>query len=174
MGHITQAVRSGMEQKQHEWMQAVTEALSDLLAARVAQATLLEAMMVSHPDPVMLRKAWDELSSQRIAYVAQKKRWPPIHGRWMPTRSSSSRPGKKNSAATFRVRRMRGARMRKPVGQLSIRATQWRWAGRVWPLCMTLAQAGASDCGGSRSWLPGLRSVGADVVFGDQRSRCSC
>ncbi len=73
MGHITQAVRSGMEQKQHEWMQAVTEALSDLLAARVAQATLLEAMMVSHPDPVMLRKAWDELASQRIAYVAQKK-----------------------------------------------------------------------------------------------------
>lgn len=47
-----------MEQKQHEWMQAVTEALSDLLAARVAQATLLEAMLVSHPDPVMLRKAW--------------------------------------------------------------------------------------------------------------------
>lgn len=65
--------RLGMEQKQQEWMQAVTEALSDLLAARVAQATLLEAMMVSHPDPVMLRKAWDELSSQRIAYVAQKK-----------------------------------------------------------------------------------------------------
>ncbi|AKC77557.1 hypothetical protein [Xanthomonas arboricola] len=68
-----QAIRLGMEQKQQEWMQAVTEALSDLLAARVAQATLLEAMMVSHPDPVMLRKAWDELSSQRIAYVAQKK-----------------------------------------------------------------------------------------------------
>ncbi|NIK34748.1 hypothetical protein FHY15_003941 [Xanthomonas arboricola] len=58
-----QAIRLGMEQKQQEWMQAVTE----------AQATLLEAMMVSHPDPVMLRKAWDELSSQRIAYVAQKK-----------------------------------------------------------------------------------------------------
>ncbi|EKQ58733.1 hypothetical protein MOU_20985 [Xanthomonas citri pv. malvacearum str. GSPB1386] len=70
---MTQASWLDMEQKQHEWMQAVTEALSDLLAARVAQATLLEAMLVSHPDPVMLRKAWDELSSQRIAYVAQKK-----------------------------------------------------------------------------------------------------
>ncbi|MEA9612294.1 hypothetical protein [Xanthomonas campestris] len=70
---ITQTTWLGMEQKQHEWMQAVTEALSDLLAARVAQATLLEAMLVSHPDPGMLRKAWDELSSQRIAYVAQKK-----------------------------------------------------------------------------------------------------
>ncbi|MEA0759458.1 hypothetical protein JH271_06740 [Xanthomonas campestris pv. campestris] len=70
---MTQATWLGMEQKQHEWMQAVTEALSDLLAARVAQATLLEAMLVSHPDPGMLRKAWDELSSQRIAYVAQKK-----------------------------------------------------------------------------------------------------
>lgn len=54
-------------------MRAVTDALSDLLAARVAQATLLEAMLVSHPDPVTLRKAWDELSSQRIAYVAQQK-----------------------------------------------------------------------------------------------------
>ncbi|AXM40447.1 hypothetical protein [Xanthomonas oryzae] len=70
---IAQATGLDMEQKQHEWMQAVTEALSDLLAARVAQATLLEAMLVSHPDPVMLRKAWDELSSQRIAYVAQNK-----------------------------------------------------------------------------------------------------
>ncbi|MBV6810515.1 hypothetical protein KWH19_12110 [Xanthomonas campestris pv. pennamericanum] len=70
---MTQASWLDMEQKQHEWMQAVTEALSDLLAARVAQATLLEAMLVSHPDPVTLRKAWDELSSQRIAYVAQKK-----------------------------------------------------------------------------------------------------
>lgn len=115
--------RLGMEQKQQEWMQAVTEALSDLLAARVAQATLLEAMMVSHPDPVMLRKAWDELSSQRIAYVAQKRRSPPIRGRWMPTRLSSSRRGKKSSAATFRVRRMQGARMREPARQQSSRAT---------------------------------------------------
>lgn len=62
-----------MDQQHHDWMQAVTDALSDLLAARVAQATLLEAMLVSHPDPVALRKAWDELSSQRIAYVAQNK-----------------------------------------------------------------------------------------------------
>ncbi|MCC8537473.1 hypothetical protein ACI6Q5_03840 [Xanthomonas codiaei] len=62
-----------METHNHEWMQAVTDALSDLLAARVAQATLLEAMLVSHPDPAALRKAWDELSSQRIAYVAQNK-----------------------------------------------------------------------------------------------------
>lgn len=62
-----------MEHKQHEWMQAVTEALSDLLAARVAQATLLEAMLVSHPDPAMLRQVWDELASQRIAYVAHQK-----------------------------------------------------------------------------------------------------
>ncbi|MFA0922664.1 hypothetical protein [Xanthomonas fragariae] len=62
-----------MENRNQEWMQAVTEALSDLLAARVAQATLLEAMLVSHPDPAALRIAWDELSSQRIAYVAHKK-----------------------------------------------------------------------------------------------------
>ncbi|KAB7770867.1 hypothetical protein [Xanthomonas maliensis] len=62
-----------MEQHQAEWMQAVTEALSELLAARVAQATVLEALLVSHPDPVSFRKAWDALSSQRIAYVAQKK-----------------------------------------------------------------------------------------------------
>ncbi|WP_349657288.1 hypothetical protein [Xanthomonas sp. 10-10] len=70
---MTQATWLGTEQKQHDWMQAVTEALSDLLAARVAQATLLEAMLVSHPDPVTLRKAWDELSSKRITYVAQNK-----------------------------------------------------------------------------------------------------
>ncbi|MCS3746052.1 hypothetical protein [Xanthomonas sp. 3793] len=62
-----------MDNRNQEWMQAVTDALSDLLAARVAQATLLEAMLVSHPDPVALRKAWDELSSQRIAIVAQNK-----------------------------------------------------------------------------------------------------
>ncbi|MCC4602294.1 hypothetical protein HG421_04920 [Xanthomonas campestris pv. badrii] len=62
-----------MDTQNHEWMQAVTDALSDLLAARVAQATLLEAMLVSHPDPAALRKAWDELSSQRIAVVAQNK-----------------------------------------------------------------------------------------------------
>ncbi|MCE4372733.1 hypothetical protein [Xanthomonas hortorum] len=62
-----------MDNRNQEWMQAVTDALSDLLAARVAQATLLEAMLVSHPDPVALRKAWDELSSQRIAVVAQNK-----------------------------------------------------------------------------------------------------
>ncbi len=34
---------------------------------------LFEVMPVSHPDPVMRRKAWDELSSQRIAYVAKQK-----------------------------------------------------------------------------------------------------
>ncbi|KHL55162.1 hypothetical protein [Xanthomonas cannabis] len=62
-----------MDNRHQEWMQAVTDALSDLLAARVAQATLLEAMLVSHPDPVALRNAWDELSSQRIAVVAQSK-----------------------------------------------------------------------------------------------------
>lgn len=62
-----------MDNRQQEWMQAVTEALSDLLAARIAHATVLEAMLVSHPDPVALRKVWDELSSQRIAYAAQNK-----------------------------------------------------------------------------------------------------
>ncbi|MCC5066517.1 hypothetical protein QYY77_03045 [Xanthomonas campestris pv. campestris] len=62
-----------MDKQNEEWMRAVTEALSDLQAARVAQATLLEAMLVSHPDPVQLRKVWDELSSMRIAFVAQSK-----------------------------------------------------------------------------------------------------
>lgn len=44
--HITTGGLAGYGTEQEKWMQAVTEALSDLLAACGAQAILLEAILV--------------------------------------------------------------------------------------------------------------------------------
>ena len=62
-----------MEQLSEQWMAAVADALSDLQVARVAQGAVLEAMLASHPDPALLTRCWDRLSSSLVATVAQSK-----------------------------------------------------------------------------------------------------
>ncbi|PPT73235.1 hypothetical protein XarbCFBP8150_00520 [Xanthomonas arboricola] len=62
-----------MEQLNEQWMAAVADALSDLQGARVAQGAVLEAMIASHPDPVLLTRCWDRLSSSLVATVSQRK-----------------------------------------------------------------------------------------------------
>ncbi|SYZ56764.1 hypothetical protein CPBF367_34340 [Xanthomonas arboricola pv. juglandis] len=67
------ALLTGMEQLNEQWMTAVVDALSDLQAARVAQGAVLEAMVASHPSPVLLMRCWDRLSSSLIATASQHK-----------------------------------------------------------------------------------------------------
>ncbi|WP_443096797.1 hypothetical protein ACTT2I_05215 [Stenotrophomonas sp. PUT21] len=62
-----------MEEAEKRWVEGVQETLSDLQAARIAQATLIEAMVISHPNPRGLREAWDRLAAARIADTAGKK-----------------------------------------------------------------------------------------------------
>ncbi|KQQ80087.1 hypothetical protein ASF73_02680 [Xanthomonas sp. Leaf131] len=61
------------EQLTEQWMTAVTDALSELQASRVAQGAMLEAMLASHPEPALLRLCWDRLAASLIATVAQRK-----------------------------------------------------------------------------------------------------
>ncbi|WP_425512833.1 hypothetical protein [Xanthomonas arboricola] len=67
------ALLKGMEQLNEQWMTAVVDALSDLQAARVAQGAVLEALVASHPSPVLLMRCWDRLSSSLVATVSQHK-----------------------------------------------------------------------------------------------------
>ncbi|WP_172107380.1 hypothetical protein [Xanthomonas axonopodis] len=55
------------------WMDAVTVALTELQAARVSHTAVIEALVSSHPQPAKLGTAWVEVSSGRIAHIAQHK-----------------------------------------------------------------------------------------------------
>lgn len=62
-----------MDDAEKEWVQNIAEMLSDLQAARIAQSTLLEALIISHPNPTGLREVWDRLAAPRIAAAAQSQ-----------------------------------------------------------------------------------------------------
>ncbi len=62
-----------MDDAEKQWVQDVSETLSDLQAARIAQATMLEAMIISHPNPKKLREAWERLAAPRIAAASESK-----------------------------------------------------------------------------------------------------
>lgn len=62
-----------MSDAEQEWVKWVTESINDLMGARVAQSTMLEAMLIAHPNPDALRQAWLELSSPRLASGAASK-----------------------------------------------------------------------------------------------------
>ncbi len=49
------------------WIEWVSNSIHDMQAARVAQSTMIEAMLMAHPDPEGLREAWHRLSSGRMA-----------------------------------------------------------------------------------------------------------
>lgn len=50
--------------------QQLLDAIADLQAARIAQGTMIEAMLISHPSPSSLRKAWDALLAPRMAHAS--------------------------------------------------------------------------------------------------------
>lgn len=53
-----------------DFMEQLIDAVSDLQAAGIANATIIEAIMISHPDPEALRRAWHDISSPRLAAIS--------------------------------------------------------------------------------------------------------
>lgn len=49
------------------------EAIAELQAQALTQSTLLQAMLMAHPDPAKMKDCWDRLSAARIAEGATKK-----------------------------------------------------------------------------------------------------
>jgi hypothetical protein len=47
--------------------QRIIDTLGELQAQALANSTMLEALLMSHPDPQALRKAWNSISAPRIA-----------------------------------------------------------------------------------------------------------
>lgn len=49
------------------------EVFCELQGAHIADATLMQAMVMTHPDPYALLRAWNALAAPRIASIAQRK-----------------------------------------------------------------------------------------------------
>lgn len=50
-----------------EVFKGMADAIGELQAQGIANSTMLEALVMSHPDPAALRRAWHQISSPRIA-----------------------------------------------------------------------------------------------------------
>lgn len=51
-------------------MQALTDAVAELQAQAHGNSTMLEALVMAHPDPEKLRECWHRISAPRIADAA--------------------------------------------------------------------------------------------------------
>jgi hypothetical protein len=49
------------------------EVIANAQASSIAHSTLLEAMIMSHPNPAALRQAWYDISAPRIAATSSEK-----------------------------------------------------------------------------------------------------
>ncbi|GAB3388252.1 hypothetical protein [Lysobacter fragariae] len=59
--------------------EAFIDAFCELQGAHIADTTLLQAMVMTHPDPYALLRAWNALSAPRVASVAQRKALSEFH-----------------------------------------------------------------------------------------------
>lgn len=51
-------------------MEKIVEVIAELQAQALAHSTVLEAMLMAHPDPKRLREEWHRISAPRIASSA--------------------------------------------------------------------------------------------------------
>lgn len=51
-------------------LQSLFDAVAELQGQEHAHATMLEALVMAHPDPEALRKCWHRISAPRIAAAA--------------------------------------------------------------------------------------------------------
>ncbi|WP_057921124.1 hypothetical protein [Lysobacter capsici] len=55
---------------EEEFVKDLIETIGELQAQAVAHGTMLEAMLMAHPEPDELRRAWNSIASPRIASAA--------------------------------------------------------------------------------------------------------
>ena len=55
---------------EEEFAEMLRDTIAELQGQALAQTTMLEAMVMAHPNPAALRDCWDRLSTPRIADVS--------------------------------------------------------------------------------------------------------